>query len=76
MWGRSRCKMGSPDLHELAAARTLNLYACRSSALFSLSVTLMCIRVANAQRRCFTASRYTKFFELGVRQLAACVDTI
>jgi hypothetical protein len=41
MWGRSRCKMGSPDLQEYAAVRMQNLYARRSSALCSLSVTLM-----------------------------------
>jgi hypothetical protein len=33
--------MGSPDLQEFAAARTQNLYARRSSALSSLSVTLI-----------------------------------
>jgi hypothetical protein len=31
----------SPDLHEFAAARMQNLYARSSSALCSLSVTLM-----------------------------------
>jgi hypothetical protein len=39
--GRSRCKMGSPDLREFASACTQNLYVRRSSALCSLSVTLM-----------------------------------
>jgi hypothetical protein len=33
--------MGSPDLHDFAAASTQNLYARRSSALASLFVTLM-----------------------------------
>jgi hypothetical protein len=41
MWGHSLCKMGSPDLQEFAAARKQNLYARRSSALSSLSVTLI-----------------------------------
>jgi hypothetical protein len=41
MWGRSRCKVGSPDLQEFAAGRTQNLYARCSSALASVSVTLM-----------------------------------
>jgi hypothetical protein len=41
LWGRSRCKIGSPDLQELAAARTQNIYTRRSSALASLSVTIM-----------------------------------
>jgi hypothetical protein len=41
MQGRSRCKIGSPDLQEFAAARTQNLYARGSSALSSLSVTLI-----------------------------------
>jgi hypothetical protein len=54
MWGHPRCKMGSPDLHEFAAARTQNLFARRSNVLCSLTV---CIRLANARCRCFTASR-------------------
>jgi hypothetical protein len=41
MWERPRCKISSPDLQEFAAARTQNLYVRRSSALASLSVTLM-----------------------------------
>jgi hypothetical protein len=41
MWGRSQCKMISPDLQEFEATRTQNLYARPSSQLYSLSVTLM-----------------------------------
>jgi hypothetical protein len=55
MWGRSRCKMGSPDLHEFAAARTHAKFVC----LFvrHANARTMRIRVANAGRQCFTASR-------------------
>jgi hypothetical protein len=48
MWERSRCKMGSPDLQEFAAARTQNLYARRSSVLNSLSFTLINGQCASA----------------------------
>jgi hypothetical protein len=41
MWGYSRCKMGSPDLQEFAAAHTQNLYTRRSSMLGSLFFMLM-----------------------------------
>jgi hypothetical protein len=48
MQGRSRCKLGSPDLQEFSAARTQNLYARRNSALASLSVTLMQAKCVSA----------------------------
>jgi hypothetical protein len=53
--------MGSPYMHEFAAARTQNLYARRSNALCSLSVTLMhamCIRVALKAWRSVTLSEH------------------
>jgi hypothetical protein len=71
--------MCSPDLQEFAASRTQNFYACRSSALCSLSVTLM-----HAQRVFPELKRgnnvhsvrnswllTTTLAELGVCQLAA-----
>jgi hypothetical protein len=48
MWGCSRIKMGSPDLQEFAAVRTQNLYTRHSSALSSLSVTLIHGQCASA----------------------------
>jgi hypothetical protein len=52
MWGRSRCKMGSPDLQEFAAAQE-----CAEFFVRHANSRTMCIRIANAQRQCFTASR-------------------
>jgi hypothetical protein len=77
MWGRSRCKMGSPDLHEFAAARMQNLYSHRSSALCALSVMLMheqCVSDPCSRHAALmfysirlTITAVAKIFELGAR---------
>jgi hypothetical protein len=50
MLGRSRCRVGSPDLLKFAAVRTQNLGACRSIAWCSLFVALVHMQYVDMEK--------------------------
>jgi hypothetical protein len=78
MCGRSQYKMGSPDLHGFAAARTQNLpQSCTVFFVRQANTRTMCIRVANVdvlQRPVNHNCWHNIFFNLYAS--ISCADTI